>query len=359
MLQAILFPLVRYVTLFNVFQYITFRAAYAAITSLALAFLLGPSLIALLRKYRARESIRDDVPKRHKEKSGTPTMGGILIIVSVIISTILWMDIQAEYTWIALGAFVAFGLVGFVDDLLKAYRPNSSGMSVWVKLLCQFCLSFAVVLVIYIGAGEHTTDLFIPFFKEPIFDLSLLYIPAAVILLMLTSNAVNLTDGLDGLAIGLVIMVTLTFAILAYLSGHFNFSEYLQIPFISTGGELAVLCLSIAGAGVGFLWFNSHPAEIMMGDTGSLSLGGVIGVIALMIKKEILLFIVGGVFMVEAISVILQVFVYKTRGKRLFLMAPIHHHFELKGWPETKVVNRLWILGGLCAILSLSTLKIQ
>ncbi len=359
MFYEFLFPLVRYFTPFNVFQYITFRAAYAAITSLLICFLFGPSMIALLRRKEAGESIRSDGPETHHAKSGTPTMGGLLMILAIVVSGILWMDISNHYTWVALFSVLAFGTIGFIDDYLKLYRRNSDGMRAGVKFAGQTVVAVVITLWLYGRGGAATTQLFFPFFKDPITDLSWLYIPFGVFLLVGCTNAVNLTDGLDGLATGLVIMVGLTFAALAYLAGRVDFAQYLQIAFVPGGGELAIYCLAVVGACVGFLWYNSHPAEVMMGDTGSLALGGAIGAVAMMIKKEILLVIVGGVFVLEVLSVIIQVVSFKTRGKRVFLMAPLHHHFEMLGWPETKVVMRLWIIGGLFAILSLSTLKLR
>ncbi len=359
MFRELLYPLVKYFSLFNIFQYITFRAAYAAVTALLISFVFGPKLIVWLRKKKAGQEIREDGPQTHLKKSGTPTMGGILINVSISVSVFLWQDIRNVYTWIALLGIVGFGLIGFVDDYLKVFKKNSVGMKAKFKLFAQTGLSFVIVMLIYMNQNDHTALLYLPFLKKAVADLSVLYIPLAVLFLVGTSNAVNITDGLDGLASGLIIMVGIAFAVLSYLSGRADYAEYLQIPYIQNSGELSILCLAVVGACVGFLWFNAHPAEVMMGDTGSLSLGGIIGIIALLIKKEILLLIVGGVFILEIASVIIQVASYKLTGKRVFKMAPLHHHFELKGWAESKVVIRFWILGGLFAILSLSTLKLQ
>jgi len=357
--KELLYPLVKYFTVFNIFQYITFRAAYAAVTALLISFIFGPKLILFLQKKKAGEEIREDGPKTHLKKSGTPTMGGILINISIIISILLWQDLRNFYTWIALLAIIGFGSIGFVDDYLKIFKKKSSGLQARFKFIAQTAFAAAIVLLLFFKGHEHSTLLYLPFVKYPVIDLSYAYIPFAIVLLVGTSNAVNLTDGLDGLATGLIIMVGIAFAVLSYLTGRADYAEYLQIPYIENGGELSILCLSVVGACVGFLWFNAHPAEIMMGDTGSLSLGGIVGVIALMIKKEILLFVIGGVFMLEVLSVIIQVVSYKLTKKRVFKMAPLHHHFELKGWDESKVVIRFWILGGLFAILSLSTLKLQ
>ncbi len=359
MLKELFLPLINKITFFNVFQYITFRAAYASVTALFISLFFGPKLISWLQKEKLGQEIRDDGPETHKVKSGTPTMGGILIIFSIVVSVLLWQDIKNPYTWISVASILGFGLIGFVDDYLKVFKRNSRGLQAKFKFIAQILLSTVIVSFIFVNSNTDTTLLYIPFFKFPVLDLSYFYIPFGVLLLVGTSNAVNLTDGLDGLAIGLVLMTGIAFAILTYLSGHAVYAEYLQIPYIVGSGELTVLSLAVVGASVGFLWFNCHPAEIMMGDTGSLSLGGLLGVLALLIKKEILLIFVGGVFVLEALSVIIQVISYKTRKKRVFKMAPLHHHYELNGWNESKVVIRFWILGGLFVILSLSTLKIQ
>ncbi|MBN2439867.1 MAG: phospho-N-acetylmuramoyl-pentapeptide-transferase [Spirochaetales bacterium] len=359
MFYKFLYPLVKYFSGFNIFRYITFRAVYAAITALLISFLLGPVLIKRLKKLKLGQEVRADGPKTHLAKSGIPTMGGILIILSVLISVILWQDLDSLYTWLLLLAVAGFGLIGFIDDYIKIIKKDSGGLKARFKLIGQFVISLIIVVVLYLGKTEHTTLLYLPFIKNPVMDLSFYYIPISVVLLMMYSNAVNFTDGLDGLASGLVIFIGITFAVLSYLTGRVDMSDYLNIPYIIGSGELTIICSALFGAAVGFLWFNTHPAEVMMGDTGSLALGGVIGVIALIIKKEILLIITGGVFVMEIFSVIIQVAVFKLTKKRVFKMAPLHHHFELKGWKESKVVIRLWILGGLFALLSLSTLKIQ
>jgi phospho-N-acetylmuramoyl-pentapeptide-transferase len=353
----LLYLLKQSISYFNIFQYITFRAAYAAITALLISFLFGPTVIARLRAMKTIWTAREDTPSTHKAKAGTPTMGGVLIVLSIAISIVLWQDPGSVFTWLLLFAALGFGAIGFADDYLKMSRRR--GLSAWVKFGVQIAISAAIVTVLYLQRGETTTLLYLPFFKKAVLDLSWVYIPFAVILMVGYSNAVNLTDGLDGLAIGLVIMVTLALAVLAYLTGRVDYADYLQIPFVKGGGEVAVFCLAVVGASVGFLWFNSHPADVWMGDTGSLSLGGVLGVVSLILKKEVLILILGGVFVLETLSVSIQVVSFKLTGKRVFKMAPLHHHFELSGWPESKVVTRLWILGGLFAILGLSTLKIQ
>ena len=359
MFLEFIYPLVKYFTPLNVFQYLTFRGAYAALTALLICFIFGPKVIEALRKLKIGQSIRDDGPQTHLVKGGTPTMGGVLILIAVFAAVLLWQDIRSFKVWLTLGAFLGFALLGFIDDYLKVTRHNSAGISARAKLAGQFTVSIIVVLIMYFFGGEGVTDLYIPFFKNPVIDLGYWWIPFAVILMVGESNAVNLTDGLDGLAIGLVMLVFITLSILTYLSGRADFSAYLGIPYIAGAGELTVLCMAVTGACIGFLWFNSHPAEVFMGDVGSLSLGGLIATVSLIIKKEILILIIGGVFVLEAASVIIQVLSYKIRKKRVFKMAPLHHHFELSGWAETKVVIRFWILGGLFAIIALSTLKIQ
>ena len=359
MFLEIIRPLIKIFTPFNVFIYLTFRSAFAALMTLLLCFIFGGRIIELLRKLRIGQSIREDGPQSHLQKSGTPTMGGIFIILSVVISMLFWGDLRNMEIWITMGAFLVFGAIGFVDDYLKVTRHNSAGLPAWAKLVCQFTAAITVVLIIYFSGGENTTALYIPFFKNPVVDMGWLWIPFAVLLVVGESNAVNFSDGLDGLLAGLLILVFITLAIITYITGRTDYSEYLGIPYVRGSGELTVFCLAAAGACVGFLWFNAHPAEVFMGDVGSLSLGGVIAVISLITKKEILILVIGGVFVLEIAAVIIQVFFYKLRGKRVFKMAPLHHHYELSGWPETKTVIRFWILGGLFAIIALSTLKIQ
>jgi phospho-N-acetylmuramoyl-pentapeptide-transferase len=354
-----LYPLVRYFTPFNVFQYLTFRSAYAALTTLLLCYLLGPSIIEALRRLKVGQAIRNDGPSTHLKKGGTPTMGGLMIILSVTLATFLWQDLRSFKVWLTLGAFLAFGAIGFADDYLKVVRKNSAGLPAALKFFLQVLVALAIVLTLYFSGGEETSVLYVPFFREPVLDMGPLWIPFAVILLVGESNAVNLSDGLDGLATGLLIWVFITLALITYLSGRADYSSYLGIPYIEGSGELTVFCLAAVGACVGFLWFNTHPAEVFMGDVGSLSLGGIIATVSLIIKKEILILVIGGVFVLEAASVILQVAFFKLKKRRIFKMAPLHHHFELSGWVESKVVIRFWILGALFAIIALSTLKIQ
>ncbi len=359
MLLEFLYPLVRYFTPFNVFRYLTFRGAYAALTALLICYLFGPRLIEALRRLKVGQSIRDDGPQTHLKKGGTPTMGGVMVILAVLVSTALWEDFGNPHVWLVLISFVGFGAIGFLDDWLKVVKKNSKGLPAWGKLVGQCAIATAISLYLYFTGDDRTTLLYLPFLKTPAIDLGLVWIPFAILLLVGESNAVNLSDGLDGLATGLVLMVFLTLAVIAYLSGRADYAEYLGIPHIRGAGELMVFSLAMVGACVGFLWFNAHPAEVFMGDVGSLAFGGAIATLSLVLKKEILILIAGGVFVLEAASVMLQVLSFKLRKKRIFRMAPLHHHFELAGWAETKVVVRFWILGGLFAIIALSTLKIQ
>jgi len=377
MFKEFIFPLYKYFTPFNVFSYLTVRGAYAALTTLLICFLFGSRIIEALTRLKIGQSVRSDGPATHLVKSGTPTMGGIFIIGSVVVSMLLWGDFGNKMVWLVIASFTAFGIIGFIDDFLKIKFHNPDGLPAWGKLAGQFVVALGVMLFLYfsgdIGATtlsdvtplsdgasfSGATALYIPFFKNPVVDLGPLWIPFGVLLIMGESNAVNFSDGLDGLLTGLLILVFIALAILTYISGRTDYASYLGIPYINGAGELTVVCLAIVGALIGFLWFNAHPAEVFMGDVGSLSLGGVVAVISLIIKKEILVLIIGGVFVLEIASVIIQVISFKLRKKRVFLMSPLHHHFELSGWAETKVVTRFWILGGLFAIIALSTLKIQ
>lgn len=359
MFLEFLYPLVRVFTPFNVFRYLTFRGAYAALTALLICYLFGPSIIEWLRRLKVGQSVRHDGPQTHLTKGGTPTMGGVLVIIGVTIAVLLWQDWDSFMVWLATAAFVGFGAIGFIDDYLKVSKKNSAGLPAWAKLVGQFIVATAIALTLYLSGDDRVTYLYLPFLKNPVLDMGIWWVPFAVLLMVGESNAVNLTDGLDGLATGLVIMVFMTLAALTYLSGRADYSAYLGIPYFRGSGELTVFCLAMVGACVGFLWFNAHPAEVFMGDVGSLAFGGAIAAVSLVIKKEILVLIVGGVFVLEAASVMLQVASFKLRKKRIFRMAPLHHHFELAGWAETKVVIRFWILGGLFAIFALSTLKIQ
>ncbi len=358
MLYYLLFPLHTTYSGFNVFRYITFRAAMAALMALVISFLVGPYLIRSLMAKQIGQQIRDDGPATHSAKAGTPTMGGTLIILALFLSTLLLADIANPYILLALFVTVGFGVIGFVDDFLKLKRRSSKGLSARTKLLLQFAVAFVVSLLLYLYP-RFSTELGIPFVKTIRPDLGIWYIPFAMLVIVGASNAVNLTDGLDGLAIGPVMIGAGTYALIAYVTGHLKLAEYLQIPYVAGVGEVSVFCAAVVAAGLGFLWFNAYPAQMFMGDVGSLALGAALGIVALMTKNEILLVIVGGVFVLEALSVIFQVVSFKFRRKRVFLMAPIHHHYELKGWPEPQIIVRFWIISFICAVVALSTLKLR
>jgi len=362
MLYYLFTHLVDYISGFNLFRYITFRAAAATITAIIISILLGPYFIRLLRKLQIGEKIRTEGPETHKKKAGTPTMGGVIVLISIIIPTLLWADLTNYFILMLLMVTVWLGLIGFWDDYLKAVKHNPKGMSAKHKFMFQILLgvAFGALLTMYPPNSSFDMSTGIPFFKSYVLYLGIMYIPFVTAVITGSSNAVNFADGLDGLAIGLCGLVFVTFAGFAYVTGRTDFSSYLQIDYIPGAGEMAIFCGAAIGAALGFLWFNSHPAEIFMGDTGSLALGGALGAIAIFIKKELLLVIVGGVFVVEVLSVIIQVLSYRYRGgKRVFKMAPIHHHFELLGWVESKVVIRFWIIGVIFALLTLTTLKIR
>jgi phospho-N-acetylmuramoyl-pentapeptide-transferase len=331
---------------------------YAALTALVISFILGPMIIRYLQRYHIGQQVRDDGPQSHLGKSGTPTMGGIMILFALIISTVLWADLKNVYVWLVLFATTSFGLIGFWDDFLKVSKRQSKGLSPRYKFGLQILTALVIGLVLY-KLPAYSTTLTIPFFKNVHPDLGWFYIVFAVLVIVGASNAVNLTDGLDGLAIGPVIVAALAYTVVAYVSGHKKFAEYLLIAYIEGAGEMSVFCGAMMGASLGFLWFNAYPASVFMGDVGSLPLGGALGTVAVISKHELLLLLVGGLFVIEALSVIFQVASFKSRGKRVFLMAPIHHHFELKGWEEPKVVIRFWIIAIILALLSLSTLKLR
>jgi phospho-N-acetylmuramoyl-pentapeptide-transferase len=342
----------------NVFRYITFRAVVSMLTALLLALVLGPRVIRALRRLRVGQAIRDDGPQSHLVKEGTPTMGGILILVSLGIATLAWADPATPVVWIVLAVTFGFGAVGFADDYLKVTKRNAKGVSAAAKFWSLVVIATVGCLALWATPG-FDTRLAVPFFKELRPDLGWFYLPFAVFIVVGAGNAVNLTDGLDGLAIGPVITASITYLIFTYAAGHARIAEYLQIPFVSGAGELSVFCAAIAGAALGFLWYNAYPAQVFMGDVGSLALGGALGMVAVVCKFEMVLALVGGVFVLEAVSVMLQVASYKTRRKRIFRMAPIHHHFELKGWAEPKIIVRFWIVSIILALLGLSTLKLR
>lgn len=358
MLYHLLYPLHVDINAFNVFRYLTFRSLCAGITALVLTLALGPVFIRFMSRYQLGQQVRDDGPQTHLKKQGTPTMGGLLLLSSAIVSTLLWADLTNHYIWIVIGVTVAFGFIGWLDDYRKISQANSKGLSERAKMVLMTVFALAVTWLLFAEYGL-STRLYLPFFREFTPELTWLYIPFAWFIIVGTSNAVNLTDGLDGLAIGPVITTAFTFGVFAYLAGHAKLAEYLFIPYIKDAGELAILCASIVCAGMGFLWFNTYPAQVFMGDVGALALGAALGTVALITKNELVLGLVGGVFVMEAISVIAQRVSYKTRKKRVFRMAPIHHHFELSGWAEPQVTVRFWILSIVLAMLGLATLKLR
>ncbi len=358
MLYHLLYPLHEHFIIFNVFRYITFRTIYATMTALLLTLILGPLVIQKLKSWRFKQYIRDDGPTSHLSKEGTPTGGGILIVFSVVISTLLWADIANNYVWIVLLSLCGMAGIGLADDWKKIKLANSRGVSAKQKFICQLAVAALVACALYFQ-DDFSTRLSVPFFKKLLPDLGIMYIPFVIFVIAGATNAVNLTDGLDGLAIGLVLIVSATYLLFSYITGHAGLSEYLKVFRIAGAGELTVFCGAMVGAGMGFLWYNSHPAQIFMGDTGSLALGGSLGTVAVITKQELLLAIVGGVFVIEAVSVILQVGSFKLRRKRIFLMTPLHHHFELKGWAESKIIVRFWIIGTMLALLAISTLKLR
>jgi len=358
MLYHLLYPLHLDYSFFNVFRYITFRTIYAAITALLLCFVIGPWLIRELGSHQIGQTIRRDGPERHLAKEGTPTMGGLLIVLATVVPTLLWANLTNPYIWIAVFVTVGFGTIGFIDDYKKVIRKDPKGMSARAKFLSQVALAAVAALLIFTDIGIQA-KVSVPFFKKLNPNLGMFYIPFIVLVIVGASNAVNLTDGLDGLAIGPSIIAAGTYMVFAYLAGHVKIANYLQILYVPGAGELTIFCGAMAGAGIGFLWYNTYPAQVFMGDTGSLSIGAALGVVAVMVKQEIVLVLVGGVFVMEALSVIFQVFSYKTTRKRIFRMAPVHHHFELKGWAEPKIIVRFWIISIILALLAMSTLKIR
>lgn len=361
MLYHLLFPFRDAIPLFNVFRYITFRVAAAIVTALLLSWLLGPWFIRTLRRLSVGQNIRDVGPQAHQVKAGTPTMGGLLILFATLGSTLLWGNLNNAYVWIVVLVTAAFGAIGFADDYIKIRKRRNLGLTARAKMGLQILaagLMGLALLILPIGYGFNSTLTF-PFFKQLVLNLGYLYIPFVVIVLVGASNAVNLTDGLDGLAIGATTVAAATYAVFTYIAGNRVIANYLQISHVPGVGEVAVFCGALVGAGLGFLWYNSHPAEVFMGDVGSLALGAAIGSVAVIAKQEILLVLVGGLFVLEALSVIIQVTSFKLRGKRVFRMSPLHHHFELSGWAEPKVIVRFWLLSILFALLSLSTLKLR
>ena len=352
--------LTQFHTGFAVVQYLSLRAIFAVITALTVALFLGPKVIRKLREYQIGQTIRDDGPKSHLSKAGTPTMGGALILLSITVSTLLWGNLENKYVWLTLLVTLAFGVIGWIDDYRKVVEKNSRGLPARWKYFWQSAL--AIVAAVYMFAtapSSAETSLIIPFFKDVIIELGIFYIVLSYFVIVGASNAVNLTDGLDGLAILPTVMVGAALGLCAYLAGNVNYSEYLSIPYVIGAGELVIFSGALVGAGVGFLWFNTYPAQVFMGDVGSLALGAALGVIAVLVRQELVLFIMGGVFVIETLSVILQVGSYKLRGQRIFRMAPIHHHYELKGWPEPRVIVRFWIISLVLVLVGLATLKLR
>ena len=349
-----------YVRAFGVVQYLTFRGILSVLTSLAISLWMGPALIRKLNFYQIGQSVRTDGPQSHLSKSGTPTMGGALILLAIGIATLLWSDLRNPYVWVVLGVTAVFGAVGWVDDYRKVIEKNSRGLPARWKYFWQTIAGISAAVFLYWYAKTPTeTSLYIPFFKNAVIPLGILFVPFVYFVIVGASNAVNLTDGLDGLAIMPTVLVAGALAIFSYAVGNAKFAHYLLIPYVPGAGELIVICGAIVGAGLGFLWFNTYPAMVFMGDVGALALGAALGTIAVICRHEIVFFIMGGVFVMETVSVILQVGSFKLRGKRIFKMAPIHHHFELKGWPEPRVIVRFWIITVMLVLIGLATLKLR
>lgn len=358
MLYHLLFPLHDRVSVLNVFQYITFRTAGAVLTALLLCLALGPQTIRLLLRLSVGQSIREEGPERHHAKAGTPTMGGLLILLAVVVPTLLWGRLDDPFVWVALGSIVGFGAIGFTDDFLKLRRRHNRGLSARGKLALQLLLGTAIGTAIFQIPGYRPWLTF-PFFKNLVVDLGLLYVPFVALVIAFSSNAVNLTDGLDGLASGATLIAAATYAVFTYIAGNSVVSSYLQVAYVPGVGEVAVFCGGLVGASLGFLWFNCYPAQVFMGDVGALAIGGAIGTVAVLAKQEILLALVGGLFVLEALSVMVQVASFKLTGRRVLRMAPLHHHFELAGWSEPQVIVRFWIIALVFSLMSLSTLKLR
>ncbi len=360
MLLALTEYLAQYYSAFNVFSYLTLRAILGILTALSIALLVGPLMIKKLSVKQIGQVVRDDGPESHFSKAGTPTMGGALILVAIAVSTLLWGDLNNHYVWVVLLVTLSFGVVGWVDDYKKIVHKDTKGLIARYKYFWQSLIGFAAALYLYMSAQTAEESLLlIPFMKNVFIDLGPFYILLTYLVIVGSSNAVNLTDGLDGLAIMPTVMIAGALGVFAYLTGHYNFSNYLGIPYIKGVGEIVIICAAFVGAGLGFLWFNTYPAQVFMGDVGALALGAGLGIIAVVVRQEIVLFIMGGVFVMETVSVILQVASYKLTGRRIFRMAPIHHHFELKGWPEPRVIVRFWIITVILVLIGLASLKIR
>ncbi len=353
--------LARFYSGFHVFQYLTLRGILAAVTALALALFIGPTMISMLSRYQIGQRVRSDGPQSHLQKSGTPTMGGGLILVTMGLGTLLWADLSSRFVWILLGTTLGFGIIGFYDDYLKLVVGNSKGLAARYKYLAQSLVGVATIMTLHhLRQSPAETSLYVPFFKTVAVPMSTAgYVALCYFVIVGTSNAVNLTDGLDGLAIMPAVMVAAALGLFAYVTGNFKFATYLQIPYIPGVGEALIFSATLVGAGLGFLWFNSYPAQVFMGDVGALAIGAALGTLAVIVRQEIVLFVMGGVFVLETVSVMLQVASFKLTGKRIFRMAPIHHHFELKGWAEPKVIVRFWIISFVLVLAGLATLKIR
>jgi len=350
----------RYYRAFGVFEYITLRAILAAMTALVITLLVGPSMIRWLSKFKVGQVVRDDGPKSHFSKAGTPTMGGAMILLAIALSTVLWSDLSNIYVWIVLSVMIGFGMIGWCDDYRKLIRKNSKGLPARWKYFWQSMIGIAAAIFLFMKATTPAeTSLLVPFFKNIVIPLGVFYMVLTYFVIVGTSNAVNLTDGLDGLAIMPIVLVGGALGIFAYVTGHVKFANYLAVPYIPGVEEITVFCGALVGAGLGFLWFNAYPAQVFMGDVGSLGLGAALGVIAVLARQELVLFIMGGVFVAETLSVILQVASFKLTGRRIFRMAPIHHHFELQGWPEPRVIVRFWIITVVLVLFGLATLKLR
>jgi phospho-N-acetylmuramoyl-pentapeptide-transferase len=360
MLYSLAIYLTHYYSGFNLFQYLTFRSILGVLTALVISLMVGPWMIRYLSKYNIGQSIRDDGPESHFSKAGTPTMGGALILVAIIVSTLLWSDLSSRFVWVVIFVTAGFGLVGWIDDYKKIALGNSRGLSSRQKYLWQSVIGLTAALILFNTAKMPIeTQLIVPFFKSLVFDLGWMYVVLAYFVIVGSSNAVNLTDGLDGLAILPTVLVGGALGVFAYVTGNTNFAGYLGIPYIPGVGEMVVFCGALVGAGLGFLWFNTYPAQVFMGDVGALALGAALGVIAVIVRQELVLFIMGGIFVVETVSVILQVASYKLTGRRIFRMAPLHHHFELKGWPEPRIIVRFWIITLILVLIGLASLKVR
>ncbi|RKZ81144.1 MAG: phospho-N-acetylmuramoyl-pentapeptide-transferase [Gammaproteobacteria bacterium] len=345
---------------FNVFQYLTLRAILGVVTALGIALIVGPTMIRHLSFKQIGQVVRDDGPESHLSKSGTPTMGGALILVAIAVSTLLWADLSSRYVWVALLVTLLFGVIGFVDDYIKLVRQDPKGLLSRYKYFWQSVVGMGAAIFLYQTASVTAeTQLIVPFFKDVIIPLGGWYMVLTYLVIVGSSNAVNLTDGLDGLAIMPTVMVAAALGLFSYVTGHFEFARYLSIPYIPGAGELTVFCAAMVGSGLGFLWFNTYPAQVFMGDIGALALGAALGIVAVLVRQELVLLIMGGVFVIETLSVVLQVGSYKLRGKRVFLMAPIHHHYELKGWPEPRIIVRFWIITVFLVLVGLASLKIR